>query len=112
MPILSSLNTPLSARRRRALAAINAVVGVNAVCGMAYALAGAEAVPAEWLDGTPFQTYVIPGLYLGLVVGGSCLAAAELSLFDAPHARSASLSSAAAMLSWIAVQIAMIGYRS
>ena len=43
---------------------------------MAYALGGASGVPEEWLENSPFDSYLIPGLYLGVVVGGTCLAAA------------------------------------
>jgi hypothetical protein len=106
------LSLPLSTRRRRALAAIEAVVGLNAIGGMAYALGGAKDVPPEWLDGTPFGSYVVPGLYLGVVVGGSCLAAAYAAARDDRRARAAALASSAAMVSWIAAQVAMIGYRS
>jgi hypothetical protein len=102
----------VSARRRRALAAIEGVVAINALGGMAYALGGAAAVPTEWLDGTPFDSYLIPGLYLGVVVGGGCLAAAYVSLRRPGRARIAGLASSAVMVSWIVAQIATIGYRS
>ena len=55
------LTAPLRVRRRRALAALEAMVGVNALGGMAYALGGAKRVPPQWLDGTPFGSYVVPG---------------------------------------------------
>jgi hypothetical protein len=106
------LTAPLPARRRRALAAIEAVVGLNAIGGMAYALGGAKDVPPEWLDGTPFDSYVLPGVYLGVVVGGSCLAAAFTAARDDHCARAAALASSAVMVSWIAAQVAIIGYRS
>jgi hypothetical protein len=102
----------LPARRRRALAAIEAVVGVNALGGMAYALAGAAAVPDEWLDGTPFDSYFVPGLYLGVVVGGSCLAAAYATVRNRSDARIAGYGASAVLVSWIVTQVAMIGYRS
>jgi hypothetical protein len=79
---------------------------------MAYALGGANSVPPEWLEGTPFHGYTVPGLYLGLVVGGSCLAGAGLAARNAPQARTAALGSAAVIVSWIAAQVVMIGYRS
>lgn len=106
------LRRPLSARRRSALVAIEAVVGVNAMGGMAYALGGARAVPSEWLDGTPFDSYVIPGVYLGVVVGGSCVLAAYAAARDHHLARPAAVAAAAVMETWIAAQVAMIGYRS
>jgi hypothetical protein len=108
----ATLIRPLPARRRWALAVIEAAVAVNALGGMAYALAGARAVPSEWLDGTPFESYVIPGVYLGVVVGGSCLLAGYTAARDHDLARSAALASAAVMETWIAAQVALIGYRS
>jgi hypothetical protein len=103
---------PLRGRRRRALAAIEGVVAVNAFGGMAYALGGADAVPVEWLEDTPFDGYLIPGLYLGVVVGGSCVAAAYATVRFPGSARVAALASSAVMVSWIVAQVAMIGYRS
>ena len=102
----------LSARRRRVLAAIEGVVAVNAFGGMVYALGGAAGVPAEWLDDTPFHSYLIPGLYLGMVVGGTCLAAAWISLRRPGRAREAALGASAVTVSWILAQVALIGYRS
>src|SRR4051794_6041461 len=97
----SFLSVPLTTRSRRALVIMNAVVGVNAVGGMAYALGGAKAVPTEWLQGTPFNRYVIPGVYLGAVVGGSCLAAAVLAERDHPGARAAALGASGVMVTSI-----------
>ena len=62
--------------RRRAVAVIDGLVGLNAIGGMVYALGGAKAVPKDWLEDSPFDDYRIPGLYLGTVVGGTCRAAA------------------------------------
>jgi hypothetical protein len=79
---------------------------------MTYALGGAKAVPTEWLKRSPFSSYRIPGLYLGTVVGGSCLLAAWAAARDDRRARPAALASSGLMLSWIAAQLAVIGYRS
>jgi len=106
------LAAPLPRRSRRLVAAIAALVGLNALGGMAYALAGAEGVPIEWLEGRPFSSYRIPGICLGTVVGGSCLVAVWSAVHDDLRARPAALASSAAMLSWIAAQLAVIGDRS
>jgi hypothetical protein len=53
-----------------------------------------------------------PGVYLGVVVGGSCLLAAYTAARGHHLARPAALASAAVMLTWIAAQVALIGYRS
>lgn len=94
------------------MAAIEGVVAVNAFGGMVYALGGASTVPTEWLRGTPFESYVVPGLYLGVVVGGTCLGAAWIALRRPDRARAAAFGASAATVSWILAQVAMIGYRS
>ena len=106
------LAAPLPRGSRRLIAAIDAVVAVNAFGGMAYALGGADAVPSEWLRGSPFRSYRVPGLYLGTVVGGSCLLAAWAAARDDRRARPAAVASSVVMLSWIAAQLTVIGYRS
>src|SRR3954452_13771310 len=107
-----ALDGPLGARRRWTLAAIDSLVAVNALGGMAYALRRDHAVPEEWLDDTPFGSYLVPGLYLGVVVGGSSLAAAYATIRDPRRARVAAFGSSAVMVSWIVDQVAVIGYRS
>jgi len=61
---------------------------------------------------TPFGSYLVPGLYLGVVVGGSSLAAAYATIRDPRRARVAAFGSSAVMVSWIVAQVAVIGYRS
>jgi hypothetical protein len=39
-------------------------------------LTGAIAAPLEWLEGSPFVDYTIPGLALAIIAGGSMLLAA------------------------------------
>jgi len=39
-------------------------------------LTGAIAAPLNWLEGSPFVDYTIPGLALAIIVGGSMLFAA------------------------------------
>jgi len=36
-------------------------------------MGGGLDLPSEWLEGTPFSDYFIPGLILFIVVGGACL---------------------------------------
>ncbi|NLB82118.1 MAG: hypothetical protein GX800_11050 [Clostridiaceae bacterium] len=36
-------------------------------------MAGAKGVPGEWLKGSPFSDYFIPGLFLFIVIGVSAL---------------------------------------
>lgn len=50
--------------------------GVAALAGAWYALGGAPDVPTEWLDGSPFADYRVPGLILGGDYAPASLAAA------------------------------------
>jgi len=43
-------------------------------------LTGAIATPKEWLEGSPFVDYTIPGLALAIIVGGSMLLSAATIL--------------------------------
>lgn len=98
---------------RWALLAIEVVVCANAIGGGWYGLAGARAVPQEWLEGTPFRDYRVPSLVLLVGVGGSMAAAAVLALAAWPDAGAwAGLAAGGVLLAWIVVQVALIGYRS
>jgi len=55
----------------RTLGVLHALMALNAVGGGLYGLTGAEGVPRTWLDGTPFNSYLVPSLILLLVVRGS-----------------------------------------
>ncbi|MCS5498546.1 hypothetical protein NY547_14935 [Cnuibacter physcomitrellae] len=79
---------------------------LGAVMGVLFDGAG---VPVEYLTGSPFTSYLVPGLILGVVVGGS-QAIAALALIR--RARSALMASAVAgfgMLIWIFAELAIIG---
>ena len=97
---------------RSVLGPLLAVGAVNAFAGGYYGLSGAEGVPTEWLEGSPFSDYYVPSLFLFVVVGGSLLFAA-IAVFARPHI--AGISAAVAglvVLGWIVVQVAVIGYVS
>lgn len=57
---------------RYTLGTILLVVAVNAFGGGYYGISGATSVPVDWLKGTPFHSYLIPGIILFAVVGGVC----------------------------------------
>jgi hypothetical protein len=85
---------------------------LNAFAGGYYGLAGAEGVPREWLDGTPFKDYFYPSLILLVVVGGSCLVAAAAVFAQLRIGRIAAFAAAAVLLIWLAVELLMLGYVS
>ena len=85
-------------------------MAVNAFGGAWYAISGAPDVPTQWLSGTPFHDYVMPGVILAAVVGGSQVAAAVAAWRRHRHAKAFSLGAALILLGWIVTQLAMIGY--
>lgn len=98
--------------RRRAATAIALLVAANAVGGAVYGLAGAPSVPSEWLEGTTFDSYVVPSLVLGAVIGGSQLVAGVLLARRNRGAGTALVLAAAILAAWIAAQVLVIGYVS
>jgi hypothetical protein len=97
---------------RYVLGGLLAFGALNAFGGGYYGMAGAEDVPKEWPEGSPFDDYFIPGLVLFVVVGGSFLAAA-IAVFAKLHiARTAAFAAGTIVLGWLAVETAMIGYVS
>lgn len=61
---------------RYSLAILLLILVLNAFGGGYYGMAGAEGVPKEWLNVSPFNNYYTPSLFLFLFVGGSALLAA------------------------------------
>lgn len=97
---------------RNTLGVLLGIVALNAFAGGYYAISGAKGVPTEWLKGTPFKDYFIPGLILLFFVGGAFLLAAVAAF---AHLRIARLAARAAVLIvfiWLGIQVAIIGYVS
>lgn len=82
---------------------------VNAVAGGYYGISGAEGVPVEWLEGTPFDDYLVPSLILLTVVGGAFLLGAIAVFSQHRTALAAAAAAGIILLVWIAVQVSMIG---
>jgi hypothetical protein len=97
---------------RHLLGGLLAFGALNAFAGGFYGLSGAEGVPLELLDGSPFRSYFFPSLILFVVVGGSMLLAAVAVLARSRLARPSALAAAAILLVWIIVQVGIIGYIS
>lgn len=99
-------------RTRYMLGVLLAFVALNAFAGGIYGMSGAEGVPIEWLEGSPFHDYFIPGLFLFAAVGGAFLFAAFTVLARRPQGRRAALGAAILVLAWLAIQVTIIGYVS
>jgi hypothetical protein len=64
-----------SRRTRFALFVLDLSAAVSTVLGGLTIALGVDTFPHEWLAGSPFADYVVPGLILALVVGGTAVAA-------------------------------------
>jgi hypothetical protein len=67
-------------------------------------------LPLSALQGSPFETYLVPGFILFLVLGIGPLVAAALAWRRHPYAPLAAAAVGAALLIWLAVEIAIVGY--
>jgi hypothetical protein len=94
------------------LGILEGFLALNAFGGGYYGMNGAEGVPIELLDGSPFKSYFIPGLFLFVFVGGSFLLASIAVFTGWRKARMLSFAAVAIVLSWLAVQVYFIGYIS
>lgn len=66
-------------------------------------------MPLSMLDGSPFSTFLVPGLLLALVIGGSSLACAVFTLRRSPFAIDATVLAGGALTVWIVAEVAMMG---
>jgi len=96
----------------RVFGALDVAVGVSAIGGASYALSGAKEWPVEWLAGTPFRSYRVPGLILGGVHAPLDIAAGVALVRGSRNATPLALASAAVQVGWIVVQWRIIGRRS
>ncbi len=76
-------------------------VALTAVFGGITLAMGVDKFPAEWLDGTAFSSYLIPGVILAVVVGGSAVAAAIATLRSTNTGALTSILAGAILLGWL-----------
>lgn len=68
-------------------------------------------IPLNWLQGSPFSDYLIPGIILLLVLGFFPLAVSYALIRKLSWSWMASLIVGIALIIWIAVEILIIGYQ-
>ncbi|MEC5151585.1 hypothetical protein [Cryobacterium sp. GrIS_2_6] len=82
---------------------------VSSFAGMILlSVANGGGIPLAYLDGTPFSSYVVPGLVLGVIGGGTQLLAAVGLLRRNSWALIAAVVAGFGMMIWIFVEIAVI----
>jgi hypothetical protein len=76
-------------------------VALTAVGGGITLAIGLDKFPAGWLIGTPFSSYLIPGLILAVVVGGSAVVATVATLRRSGAGALTSMLAGAILLGWL-----------
>lgn len=87
-------------------------VALNAAGGGIYGMLGAKEIPLSWLDGSPFENYFLPSLFLFFGVGGLSLLAAVAVFRRASFAKSLSRAAGTMLVLWILAQVWTIGWVS
>lgn len=73
---------------------------------------GALGLPRSWLDGSPFEDYLMPGLILLFILGLIPLIVAWVVWKARRGSWLAALAVGVALLGWLAVQVLVIGYQA
>jgi hypothetical protein len=110
MTALAIGHQPFSGRSARLLILIELFIAANALGGSIFGLAGARGVPREWLEGSPFESYVVPSLILLVAVAGGMTVAASALIVRHRRAAEISIGAGLVLLGWIVVQVLIIPF--
>lgn len=91
---------------------LGGLLGLNAVGGGWYGLAGAQGVDPALLAGSPFTDYTIPSLFLLVVIGGGSFATAIAWWRRSRFAPLLSVATGVVVMTWIVIQVAIISLNS
>jgi hypothetical protein len=107
------IDARLTGARRGIVFGIALAVGVGAVFGGWGLLSDAKSlgVKAEWLDGSPFPDYRIPGLFLLTVIGGGMLLTALLAVRSSRVAGLVAMAMGTILFIWGVVETVTIGFQ-
>lgn len=96
---------------RRALVLLLAFGAISAVAGgILGVFFNGAGVPLAYLQGTPFTSYVVPGLILGVVIGGTQGVATIVTQRRNEYSMMAATVAGFSMIIWIFVELAIVGY--
>jgi hypothetical protein len=113
LPARATVAGPVADRGRfgRTLGALEAVLSVAAAGGAVYlAVSPHDAMPADLLARTPFPSWLVPGILLGLCVAVPAGAVAYGVFARRPYAHAGHVLVGLALTGWIVVQVAVIGF--
>jgi hypothetical protein len=81
---------------------------LSAIGGGIGLVTGTLPVPTLLLRHTPFDSFVVPGLILGIIIGGTALAAAVALRTQSPRSRALSRAAGAVMVGWIVGETVLV----
>src|SRR4051794_11803542 len=102
----------------RSLLVLQALVGLTALAGGGALILGTInsrlgtvlTPPVVYLEGSPFSSYLLPGLLLAVVVGGTQICAFVMGLTRNPFGLPAAAAAAIGLLIWVFVQMMFIPF--
>jgi hypothetical protein len=97
---------------RIAVLFIDAFVAPTAVGGGLALTVKPDWFPPQWLKGTPFRSFLIPGLILAVFVGGSATVATIAAVLDNDAGAVASILAGVMMMGWIAGELHLLKQQS
>ena len=99
----------MTSRIRRVTTVLAGFVGVTAVLGGVELVTGYPVQqPVEWLAGTPFDSYLVPGLLLAAAVGGSAVLAFVAAIRSDPRWPRAAIVAGVVLCGWIVAEMVML----
>jgi hypothetical protein len=105
-------NSNTERRLHTGLGALQAFIGLGALAG-GFGLVndpsgGALGLPLSLLEGSPFQDYLIPGLFLMVVNGMGSMIGAAFSFTRRRYAPETAMVLGAILVAWIVIQVIVI----
>jgi peptidoglycan/LPS O-acetylase OafA/YrhL len=99
----------MTSRIRRVTMVLAGFVGVTAVLGGVELVTGYPVQqPVDWLAGTPFDSYVVPGLVLAALVGGSAVLALIAAIRSDPRWPRSAIVAGGVLCGWIVAEMVML----
>lgn len=99
-------------KTRVALTVLDGFAALSAVGGGIAVASGVDKFPPEWLSGSPFDGYLVPGLILAVAVGGSATIAAVAVVQNLRPGPLLSVAAGAIMIGWMAGEVAILNQNS
>jgi len=100
---------------RTVLILLHAFIATGAIpAGVLYVTDPSTGGPLDsdpaWLDGSPFADFLVPGLFLALVIGAGNLAAVAGQARQQGYAAYASMACGVVLATWIVVQASIVPF--